>query len=309
MSTVLLRHILSSGFCGAYTPSRAADAGSIHHALDSAIASGDLDKFVIDTVRIQECGKNKIPYPEHAYFTACLLGISERGERFKNVKAELKTVEFMGRNISFFLLTEDDSTIVEPLYEFYHQQNWCPVYSICAARIMGYDLEPIRVRGVSVLSDFEVSGKFPIIREHVDGFIESYLNGTKRPGSPCLSCNTAGCSFQNPFEQQMLGYMKLRQSLQDAEDKIRQHLIWHGPTQCGAHLVYMRETLRRFFKDKRYQEFLGILMHHNPKDYTRFLSPDGKDVAEAVGKGLLPQSLMNFFSVSRSHKIETSVNL
>lgn len=308
MSTVLLRHMLSSGFCGGYTSSGNADVGSIHHALDTIIASGSLGQYVQDTIRIQACGKHKVPYSEQVYFTSCLENLSDRKDRFSTVKGELKTVEFEGRQITFTLFFEGDA-MVEPLYSFYNPQHFIPMYSLCAARLMGFDLGPVPIRAVSILSDYELPVKFEVLKDRIDPLLRGYLSGVKRVGSPCLSCDIGDCSFKDPFEQKALEMFKLKQALQEAEDKIKEHLTWHGPTQCGAHLIYMKENVRRFFKDKRYQEFLSRIMQHDEKGFTQYLTPDAKDVFEAIQAGRLPKELAGFFTESRYHKMETSINM
>ncbi len=308
MSTVLLRRILSAGFCGGYTPTREIDIGSIHHALDCIIADGDFEKYSQQTYKVQACGQKKIPYSEHGYFLSALDGIFQRKDRLATVKSTTHEVDYLGSKIVFTLFREGD-VFVDPMYEFYYPQHLIPLYTIVAAFLAGVEEKAIKVRSVSMMTDFEEPGEFAILREDIDELLNSHLKGHIRAGSPCTSCSMTGCKFPNPFEQAAVTYFKAKQAFKEAEEVVKKHLIYHGPTKAGAHLVYMKENRRRFFKDKDWTVFLEALMKADPKGYLKYLSPDAKDIAEAVKRGTLPAAMLKFFSTSRYHTIETSVSM
>ncbi len=317
MRIVYLRKLLEAGFCGAFFHKHEEEKGRGHShlSLDKIILRGDLASYTTESAIVQAGNEYCIPYEEKQYFDKCLFGLQAKRAIF-----ESGTLEIAERDST--ILGVDDVVIrhvvmrdkasgayIEPFYGFYSKSDFVPYFSLMGAYLSGYSGQ-ITVRSVSVFGDMDQTETYACRAETLRELLgESLDRQIKKPGWPCLACKVSGCQFSEPFEEMVHGWLKQKQALDQAEEKIREHLTMQGPTKCGAHTVHLKEHKRRFFNDAKFPEFLNLVMSLRPKDYMKYLTPDGSEIFKAVEKGELPPEAAKLFKQSHYYTIEGNLSL
>lgn len=325
MSTVFLRELLESGFCGKHREAVGKNGlGTIHAALDSIIATHGvagiptLDALMDESQRVQLGNKYKIPYESKPHFDRCLQGIYDNRKWFTPAGhwgLSYETAEAPGPPgvaIRYMKMRHMvDPEIIEPVYSFYFPENYIPLHSLLIAFLEGWKAEQITVKLVSVCAEGEVVvGGYHMLRPQLQDLLEKSLNAHETMMGPaCSNCPITDCLGHDEFEKLTMAWFKAKQTEEELRAKIREHLVWHGPTKVGAHLVFMKEHARRTLPRKHFQMFLDLVKAASPSDYTAYLSSYNTAVFDAVAKGKLPAQVTACFTQSKSHSIETGLSL
>jgi hypothetical protein len=313
VSIVLLRRLIETGFCGKslsqYDPS--SGLADIHHALDSVIVKEDLQKLQDPSFQSYLAGQHKIRFAEMPYFVKCLQNIYEKRGLFQggyHCAAEGKFPWSSENKIVFSLITKD-GVILEPVYLYETPQYYVPIYALFA-RFLSNPESDAKIRSVSLLGDFCKTYEYPPGSTELAALVLKGIDPSAlSPGARCLKCPVTGCAFANPFEQAVLEWMQAKQRLEDLEEKVKGHLTYHGPTKVGAHLVYLKKHTRRTFIEKHWPKFFEAIVHHAPKDYTKYLNPSPAEVFKAAEAGTLPLDILDYFRQSQFFEIDTSLTL
>lgn len=313
MSTILLREIIEAGFCGMYLPKQAAPTmGQIQYNLDMIIAD---QKLGMDPIQL--ANHINLRYEDQIYFQKCLLGIKAQSGTFhpEDVKrfpfkitydAPVGVLEIRG------MVFKDGDAFIEPCYNFYLPDKFVPLHSVIAAYLMGYR-GTLRVDVVSALGD---SGdalilEVPILENQIRGYLAAIAAKMLAPGGACMNCIREDCTFDSEFEKKVFGWMKAKERVENLDAQIREHLTYRGPTKCGSHLVYMKETARRSFdSSKSMTKFIDELKAEKPVNWQDFLKPDSAEIAKAIKKNHLPKRFLgDYFKLSSSFSIDTTLSL
>lgn len=310
MSTFFLRSLVHQGFCGQYQDVHAdRGLGYVQAALDRIIDREMLSELDDESLRTQLALRYEIPYEHRITFDRCLRGLIERRHEFEGDEIKAREVEhhLPGDSVQYVKILRGSALTVEPMYTFYPLDAYLPMHALAIAHLEGRD--SVHVRSVSVVGDTVIEQTYPVHHEKISELIQRALTSQLSPGPQCASCRKTDCPSAADFERLVLEWMKAKQTFEESQERVRQHLIAHGPTKCGAHIIYLTEHLRRFYKDKDVLRIYGRLVEQAPKDYVKYLNPDSAEIARAVGKGELPKDFMDFFTTSRYYTIESNVSL
>jgi hypothetical protein len=314
---VYLRKLLEAGFCGTFFSKHEEDKsrGHSHLSLDKIILRGGLTHFTLESAIVQAGNEYCIPYEEKQYFDKCLLGLNEKRAIFESGSLEIAEVDSAVPGVEdvkirhVVIRDKNTGVYVEPFYGFYSKSDFVPYFSLMGAYLSGHSGQ-ISIRVVSVFGDMDqtetYASRAETLRDLLCGALEGHI---KRPGWPCLACKVSGCQFSDPFEEMVHSWLKQKQALEQAEEKIREHLTMQGPTKCGVHTVHLKEHKRRFFNDAKFPEFLNLIMSLHPKDYMKYLTPDGSEIFKGVAKGELPLEAAKLFKQSHYYTVEGNLSL
>lgn len=306
MPNIFLREIIEAGFCGQYAPSaKAPTMGLLHYALDKIIARqipmGDF---------IQLCSQNNVQFEDQPFFVKCLEGIHAKPGYFNktDIEVEERSVLSGDKDVKYIVFRDKDTDrFIEPVYHFYSPETYVPIYSIMCAYLMGIE-GPIKVDCISMIGDASHCKEYGTNQGQCHDLLTAYQSGCLSPGRQCLSC-MAACNLKDNFESMVYTWMKAKQEVDAAEKVLREHLIYKGPSKCGAHLVYMKESVRRTFTPKLINSWLGELMTAVPALWQDYVKPDTAEIMRAIASGKLDKKFAKDFKESRSFSIDTTFSL
>lgn len=319
---LLLRKIVSDGFCSTRIKSAAPSIGDLHAAMDLMIANSDR-KILCDPQQVTGL-KNayNVRYEDFGMFLKILGGIVER-DVFD--KSKLGVVEGTypiapGSSVLVkFTLFKDGEYWVEPVYHWFNPETYFPFHTMMALALMAVAEGPripevfdttAKIRVVSTAGDFSVAKEYPMdVTALLERLRSSVLTDWIRQGPQCLTCPEKSCAFNITFDQQVYGWLKAKQLVAQLEKQLEDHLVLHGPSKAGQHLVYLQQSTRRNFKEKMLFEFLAELRATAPAVADKYVNPNTKKVLDAVAKGHLPETFRKYFYETNSHSIESEVTL
>lgn len=309
MPNVHLRELLEAGFCGGYlAQDQQLRIGTVHTALDTCIREhmDELELLGSENRQTSLANKFVIPYAHQKYFKDCLTGISER---FPACVAEELVSE---SGVAFTVFHDKDTlTYIEPAYGFVSKEYHVPMYAIICAYFTQKAGTSVNIRTISAMSDFSAVEKYPILQQPIKDLLDSATKVDMRiPGPQCQSCKLTACNFNVDLHTLVYAWMKQKQKFDDYKNQLREFLVMNGPTKTGAHLVYLKESVRRELKKGKAAELKGILSERlTVAEVDDCYKPDIQAIMKLIDKGKLPATVASLFSQSSSHSIDTGLSV
>jgi hypothetical protein len=305
--TIFLRELLERGFCGHYSPAaKPPTTGHLHWALDKIIQFAAVAGTTKDPIQLSN--QYGVRFGDQQFFMSRIEGIMKKLGYFHTTDVEIlsRTIHISHVDEIEFLQFRDKSTgsFIEPVYHFYNPDYHVPMYSLMVAYLMDMN-GPLTVDCVSMIGESVSTKTWDINRTQCKELLDGRLSGKLVPGRQCAECSSV-CLMKTDFESLVYSWKKAQQEAEVAEQKIRDHLTYKGPTKCGAHLVYMKESRRRTLTDKASSELVHKLLSHGSSKY---LKPDAAEIAKDVASGKLDSEYLKPFKESSSFSIDTTFSL
>lgn len=313
MPNLYLRELLESGFCGGYIPhAPALRIGRVHVALDNAIHdyNGKLEQLGSESHQTSLCGYHNIPYEHQKYFRECLTGISER---FPACSISEQTHTMPNGTIITFMKFLDlaNKVYIEPSYRFVSKEYHVPMYGIMCAYFCEATGIGVSVKTISALADFTCESQYPVIAAQLNDFLHSATTVDMRiPGPQCQSCELSVCTFKVDLMTLVYAWMKQKQKYDDYKNQLHEFLVMNGPTKIGAHLIYLKETIRRSLKKGAGPELKAALIDRlTVSQVDGCYKPDAQAIFRLIEKHQIPVATENLFEKSSSHSIDSGLSL
>lgn len=267
---------------------------------------GELELLGSDSRQVSLANKFVIPYAHQKYFKDCLTGIAER---FPTCSAEELVSE---SGVAFTVFHEKDTlTYVEPAYGFISKEYHVPLFGILCAYFTQPGGTSVNIRSISAMSNFSTVEKYPILGQPLKELLDSAMKVDMRiPGPQCQSCKLTACSFNVDLHTLVYAWMKQKQKFDDYKNQLRQFLIMNGPTKSGAHLVYLKESVRRELKNGKAAELKAALGEKlTLAEVDGCYKPDISEIMKLIANGKLPAYIGSLFSQSSSHSIDMGLSV
>lgn len=315
MSTVFLREMVAKGFCGhRIATDQRRGMGYISTVLDKIIARGLTDKMKTEEGRLEFALQYAIPYEERLIFDRCAEGLANSCLCATGSAAEQVDITWDEDTIRF-VRAHNAGVVTEPVYDYCATNDYVPLHSLAAEALLrnrnGGAPVPLKVWSIWVNGGQRVEQEYPVLMDNLLELVRGAMDrGNRRIGPQCLTCPDTSCNYYDgDFDASLKKWLDARQRLAEAEEVIRRHLTYEGPTKSGMHLWYMDEGERRFFADKRWEEFLAKIVAVDPVGYARYLRPDSTEIFKAIKEGKLPEEIASFFKKTKYWTIESKVSM
>jgi len=288
--------------------------GFLAGLMDRLFLEGEAKNLRDHLFRRQVALQGLVPYESYGIFDELCANIPEI-LLDPGLDIQRHTVGLNGNSVQFVRMKKGD-LVIEPVYDYYPSGDFIPWYSLVSeallrnAAVLKED-GALEVMAVWVKGHQVAQSPYPILSESLLPLVGDALNPEhKRPGPPCVTCPAPCPDELAGFENLVLEWLKAKQDYLEKEALVKRHLTYEGPTKVGAHLYYMDEHERRFFKENSFAGLAAeIEQHGGIGGYHKYLKPDSTKIFKAIGEKKLPESVANFFRRTKYWTIESRLSL